>query len=193
MKKPATPIEKQSPRIKVVMFIVFAGIITLFLPAILRKKIPTIDQPSQISAPPTNAVAVNKNFEHAPAHPVTSRKKHTPESDAEAINPADTENENYVAGRVAELHDLAMTDDSNSLVVIISELDSRDPRIRKAALDATVQFGSRDAIPALQDELNRTDEPEEKVDLQKAIDFLALPTMSEAANAQADESGGGGN
>src|SRR2546430_5035409 len=55
----------------------------------------------------------------------------------------------YVSQRITELTDLGMENDSNSFNTIISELTNRDPEIRKAAMEAAIQFGSRDAIPFL--------------------------------------------
>jgi HEAT repeat protein len=108
-----------------------------------------------------------------------------PGADLTADNSAAAENENYVANRIAELEDLAMTDDSSSLATIESELDSREPRIQEAAVAATIQFGSRDAIPALRAAYGHLDDPGQKVNIQMAIDFLELPTLSETANATA--------
>jgi len=56
--------------------------------------------------------------------------------------------EAYAAKRVVELQDLGMEDDPASLETILSELANRDPSIREAAVQAAVQFGSRDAIPS---------------------------------------------
>jgi hypothetical protein len=81
-----------------------------------------------------------------------------------------------VANRIAELNRLAMTSDSRSLDTILSELSNRDPAIRMAAVSASIDFGSRDAIPALQNALGWTDELKEKVEIQRAIDFLQLPS-----------------
>ena len=92
----------------------------------------------------------------------------------------------YVDARTAELMDLGMNDDSQSLNTILSELSNRDPEIRKAAVEATVQFGSRDAIPNLTDAAAQTDDPQEKAEIMEAIQFLKLPTLSEAA-AQANQ------
>ena len=63
---------------------------------------------------------------------------------------------------------------------ILSELNNRDPSIREAAVDAAVQFGSRDAIPRLMEAAARTDAPEEKSAILEAIEFLKLPTLPEA-------------
>jgi hypothetical protein len=101
----------------------------------------------------------------------------------------------YVDARTAELMDLGMNDDSESLNTILSELNNRDPEIRKAAVEAAVQFGSRDAIPNLMDAAAQTDDPQEKAEIMEAIQFLKLPTLSEAATQanQAQHSGIGSN
>ena len=45
------------------------------------------------------------------------------------------------------------------------------------------QFGSRDAIPSLKQAYWHVDDPSQKIRIQEAIDFLELPTPSEAAAA----------
>jgi HEAT repeat protein len=92
---------------------------------------------------------------------------------------SDASQNDEVAKRVAELQDLGMEDDSQSLNTILSELSNRDPRIRRAAVDASVQFGSRDAIPNLEDAAAQTDDPHDKAAILDAIEFLKLPTISE--------------
>jgi HEAT repeat protein len=86
-----------------------------------------------------------------------------------------------VAGRVAELMDLAMTDDPASLNTILSELNNSEPRIREAAVEAAVQFKSPGAVPALRDAAGRADDPEEKTRILKAIDFLSVPSAGVGA------------
>jgi hypothetical protein len=81
----------------------------------------------------------------------------------------------YALQRTAELNQLAASDDPANLQTILSELNNPDPVIRKAALRATVDFGSRDAIPALSNAMASVDDPQEKVDIIKAINFLQLP------------------
>jgi hypothetical protein len=99
----------------------------------------------------------------------------------------ETTHEEYVAARVAELGEFAMSDDATSLDTILSELTNRDPEIRKAAREAAVQFGSRDAIPKLADVALQTDDAHEKAALTDAIEFLKLPTLTEfQAQARAD-------
>jgi hypothetical protein len=107
------------------------------------------------------------------------------ESTSPADNSADAANEMDVAARIAELERLGMTDESNSLLMIESDFDSREPRIQEAAVAAAVQFGSRDAIPALQYVYLQFDDPEQKLNIQKAIGLLELPSMGEAGGLAA--------
>jgi len=98
--------------------------------------------------------------------------------------PQEMDHETYVLHRRAELAELGMNNDPESLRIILSEMENPDPEIRKAALNASVDFGSKDAIPALQNELNWATDPQEKVDIQKAIDFLQLPSFGSDDTAQ---------
>jgi HEAT repeat protein len=95
--------------------------------------------------------------------------------------------EAYVTARIAELMDLGMDDQRSSLDTILSELNNRDPRIREAAVEAAIQFGSRDAIPVLIDAAAQTDDTKEKAALLDAAEFLKLPTLSEVT-AQKNQS-----
>ena len=92
----------------------------------------------------------------------------------------EAEQETYVARRVAEMQDMGMEDDSASLDMILSELNNGNPEIRQAAVDAAVQFGSRDAIPRLMEAAAQTEDPKEKSAILDAIEFLKLPTLTEA-------------
>jgi hypothetical protein len=107
-------------------------------------------------------------------------------NDSAAGGSPEARHQAYVDARTAELMDLGMNDDSESLHTILSELNNRDPQIRKAAVEAVVQFGSRDVIPNLMDAAAQTDDPQEKAEIMEAIQFLKLPTLSEAA-AQANQ------
>jgi len=86
-----------------------------------------------------------------------------------------------VADRVAELMDLAMSDDASSLDTILSELNNSDPRLREAAVEAAVQFKSSKAVPALRDAAERAVDPEEKVRILKAIEFLSSSAPTEVS------------
>jgi len=103
-----------------------------------------------------------------------------------AIEPSDSERQaksDYLQTRIAELDDLAMTDDPASLSQILRELDNPDPQIREAAVVAAVQFKSPDAIPALKDAEAQATNLDEKVKIQKAIDFLSLSLPANGTNS----------
>jgi len=85
----------------------------------------------------------------------------------------------YAGSRLAELQRLSMQDDAGSLDTILSELTNRDPEIRAGAIEAAIQFGSRDAIPRLLDAATQTDDPKEKTALIDAAEFLKLPSLRE--------------
>ena len=115
----------------------------------------------------------------------TNRPDQSPGTEPNALQ---EQHEAYVESRIAELMELGMKDDSTSLETILGELTNRDPEIRKAALDAAVQFGSRDAIPKLMDAASQTDDSKEKTEILEAVEFLKLPSLSETiADAKASK------
>jgi HEAT repeat protein len=75
------------------------------------------------------------------------------------------------------LAELGASADVASLGAVEAQLNNQDPAIRKAAVNAAVQIGSPDAIPALRNEMLYLDDPLEKAEIQKAIDFLQLPPL----------------
>jgi HEAT repeat protein len=131
------------------------------------------DQPPENSdpgapVPPPNAAGLNTT--NPPLHAaVTENSEDSPQAKHQA----------YVEERANQLMDLASEDDQESLNTILSELTNRDPEIRKAALEAAVQFGSRDAIPSLTEAALQSENPEEKAAINKAVEFLKLPSLSE--------------
>jgi hypothetical protein len=103
---------------------------------------------------------------------------------AHSEKPAEMDHDTYVLKRRAELSELGMQNDPQSLKTILSEMENPEPEIRQAALTAAIDYGSKDAIPALQNELNWTTDAQEKVEIQKAIDFLQLPAFGTEDTAQ---------
>ena len=87
--------------------------------------------------------------------------------------------ETYVRSRLIQLGELGRQDDPVSLHGILSKLTNSTLAIRQAALDAAVQFGSRDAIPALKQAAAVTPDPREKVAFLDAADYLELPSLTE--------------
>ena len=181
-------------RMKVTIPLLLAGAFVVFLPFIIRPKqsgagssLGTVKFAVETSAASS---AGQWKFGHPPAAP----EENPPDSHITIKSGTDelpsAKYEDYVNRRVAELGDLGMTGDIRSLLTIESELDNRDPRIRAAAVSAAIQFGSRDAIPALRDAFGHTDDPAQKLNLQKAIELLELPSELETANTVPPQPGG---
>ncbi len=96
-----------------------------------------------------------------------------------SVSPEDT------ARKMAELQDLGMDDDAASLHKILRELTNGVSEVRRAAVDATLQFGSRDAIPALKAAAANTTNATERATFQEAIEFLKLPSLTELMSTNA--------
>jgi len=170
-------------RLKIAIPLILVGICAVLLPFVSRFKpvrtnsqtaVPTIAANNSTTASDSAREQVTSSGSlSAPSETIRS------ESNTGTVT---TDHENYVANRITELENLAMTGDSNSLATIEFELDSRDPRIQEAAVAAVIQFGSRDAIPALRAAYEHLDDPVQKVRIQKAVDFLELPTQAETDN-----------
>jgi hypothetical protein len=84
----------------------------------------------------------------------------------------------YVQERNVQLYQLGMSQNPAALPTILAELHNSDPAIRSTALTATMEIGSKDAIPALRNEMSWTEDLQEKLEIQKAIDFLQLPPFA---------------
>jgi hypothetical protein len=148
---------------------------------------PTADQPA---AAPDQVAAATPAPVAAPVAP--HHRSVAPADRGEGVstpNSAAANREEYLSSRRAELAQLGTSDDPADLKTILAELNNKEPEIRGAALSATVQFGSKDAIPALQNEMSWTEDPQEKVDIMNAIKYLQLPAFQEGiASAAAQPS-----
>ena len=91
------------------------------------------------------------------------------------------EKEAFIEAETGRLQDLSTQDDPTSLSAILSDLNNPEKEIRLAAIEATKQFGSKDAIPTLQAEVANVTDTDEKIALLEAADFLSLPTLADAA------------
>ena len=101
---------------------------------------------------------------------------------AAAVKPPMTpeERQAFIEAETSRLQDWSMNDDAESLNHIVAGLTSPEKEIREAAIEATKQFGSKDAIPALQAAVAGATDIDEKIALLDAADFLALPTLADA-------------
>jgi hypothetical protein len=169
-------------RPKVVVIVAALALFALSSVFVVRHR---ANAPSNISDPQP------KNFETGQPSNATASRKSQSATDlsvastnygTQPVAAPEDAHQAYVDQRSAQLMDLAMTDDRGNLDTILSELSNRDPEIRKAALEATIQFGSRDAIPKLADAASQTDDPNEKAALADAIEFLKLPSLTEISS-----------
>jgi hypothetical protein len=123
--------------------------------------------------PPVSTAITNSTPENQIAQ-VTNIPPVAPATDAPVVD-----HEAYVQSEIDKLQELQANDDAQSMRAILADLTNSDKTIRVAAIEATTQFGSRDAIPALKDLAAHTPDPDEKQQLQDAADFLALPSITE--------------
>lgn len=120
------------------------------------------------------AISIQDEIEH----PVT--RAQSPSSPA-----LETASEtNSIAAKIATLEEIATRDDADAFQTIMTELTNASPEIREAALEATIQFGSREAIPVLQELAAKTENAREKVEILDAIEFLELPPFSEVKRTE---------
>lgn len=87
--------------------------------------------------------------------------------------------EKIVDAKLALLQDLSTKSDRTSMEAILAEIKSPYPEVRAEAVEAIIQFRSRDAIPDLRDLAAQAEDPEEKAAILEAVEFLQLPTLSE--------------
>lgn len=114
-----------------------------------------------------------------------SHNVHAPTSNPIIGQPMQTES---VEESIQKLEFLGSTDDGRAFEEILAELRNPHPHVRQAALDAIMQFGSRDAIATLNEVAARTEDAREKVNILDVIDFLNLPTAKETRDAQRSHS-----
>jgi len=104
--------------------------------------------------------------EPAAAAPATATNTTTPE-----------ERETAVDAETDRLQQWSMNDDPASLASILTDLTNSEKEVREAAIEATKQFGSTNAIPALKAAVAATDDIQEQIALLEAADFLSLPRV----------------
>jgi len=92
--------------------------------------------------------------------------------------PTPEQHQAAIEAEADRLQQWSMNDDPASLSNILADLTNPEKEIREAAIEATKQFGSTNAIPALKATASNTDDPEEKIALLDAADFLSLPSIT---------------
>jgi len=128
----------------------------------------------------TPAAIPSKTTETRPARPAAPAAADLPPPQLSPFASDSPEHVTWIKERREVLLDLSWMDDKESLDTILTELWNPDPKIRQAALEATLNFGSRDAIPKLQAAaLLRDEDSIERKKLEDAAEYLKLPTLIE--------------
>ncbi len=117
------------------------------------------------------AVAAN-----LPPLPAASPPPHAPES---------LEKQEWITSQIHELKRLAGNADLGSVQKIVAELRSPVPEIREAALTATIDSGSRAAVPYLHQLAAEMNDIVQQRSIHEAIHLLSLPTMVETLDFDA--------
>jgi len=159
--------------------------VALVLAAVFYFKQP-VSQPQPPSVVETTALPP-PTAKSAPATIPNPAKFPTPQPPAAsvpvaAVVPSMTpeEKQSYIEAETSRLQDLSTQDDPASLSAIMNDLTNSEKEVRLAAIEATKQFGSKDAIPVLQADVASASDTDEKIALLEAADFLALPTLTDA-------------
>ena len=157
-----------------------AGIIGIMLvkpltAPIATKEIPSTAAPAsqheqEAESPVTPASVPDAVTKLAPVQPLV------PEVDDLETN---AEHEAEVQVKIDRLQELQAKDDPASLNAILAELINPDHEVRAAAVEATIQFGDRSAIPTLKNLAATTTDNDEKRALLDAVEFLSLTTLTE--------------
>ena len=177
-------------RPKIVLLTLLAGLAGITGIVLLKHPAPT-PAPVVQAAPPASPPAAPARRPEVVVTPVTAvpapivpapvavppvATNPVPVVDAQDTN---AEHEAAVQATIDKLQDLQANDDPASFKAILTELGNPDQKVRMAAIEATIQFGDRRAIPVLKDLATTTTDSVEKKALQDAVDFMSLPTMTE--------------
>jgi hypothetical protein len=182
-------------RPKIVLLVLLAGLAGITGIVLLKRPaspppVPATVQEVQAVAPPA-APAIKTEAVAAPVTPAPAPVAVTPV----ATNPApvlpvvdtvatNAQHEAAVQAKIDKLQDLQANDDPASLKAILTELGDPDKEVRAVAIEATIQFGDRSAIPVLKDLAATTTDSGEKKALLDAVEFMSLPTMTEVHAAR---------
>ena len=125
------------------------------------------------AAPPP----VNESVTPAPVSSVAPPPAPIPAAPAITNAPTPEQREAAIDAETDRLLDWSMNDDPASLSNILADLTHPEKEIRDAAIEATKQFGSTNAIPTLKEVAANTTDTGEQIDLLEAANFLTLPSL----------------
>lgn len=142
-------------------------------------------KPAPSASSPTRPVPQRTNPRPTvPKLPSLGDLPELPQPERPPQSPGAAGNEAWITARTEALENLAWEDDPESMGKILAELRSPLPEIRAAALQATRDFGSLDAVPYLRAIARDTADLQEEKNLNDLIDFLEIPTLLESLDGQ---------
>jgi len=155
-------------RPKVVIIVFFAAFLVLGA-ALLVKRSPIEPKPAATMTETPAAPAIPAPASSVPETvvvPPPQTNSVTPEQRQEAVD-AETD----------RLQQWSMKDDPASLSNILADLTNPEKEVREAAINATKEFGSTNAIPALKAAAEATEDLQEKIAYLDAAQFLTIPPI----------------
>jgi HEAT repeat protein len=168
-------------RPKFIIALVLAAFLVLGVGLILKQRLGNTSAPTA-ATPPTAAAPADANPETNAAPPAISAPiaaaPVATNTNLPAVTLTPKEREAAIEAEIDRLSLLSRKKDPASLPSILASLKHPEKEVREAAIEATRQFGSKDAIPALKEAANNTDDFDEKIDLLDAADFLSLPSIN---------------
>jgi len=159
---------------------------------LLGRRLAPHSVPLPSAIPPTEVAAAAHRAADAPAStepaPAVAVAPPGPILAPPAVTNGPTAEERQAAidAETDRLQDWSMSDDPASLSNILADLASPEREIRQAAIEATKQFGTTNAIPALKSAADNTDDAGEKQACLDAIEFLSLPSIDASATNAAE-------
>jgi len=133
-----------------------------------------LSETATLPLPAANAdLAVASNFTSKPMRPpvavIVPAVAMTPE-----------QRQAYIEDKISRLQEFSTKRDPASFSAILNDLTNSEKEVRFAAIEATKQVGSRDAIPALKADVANSPNIDEQVALLEAAEFLSLPTIADS-------------
>ena len=134
--------------------------------------------PAPLASPPVTPEALAVPVPEVPAKVVVSPVAPPRPTPAPVVTLTPEQRQTAIDAEIQRLFQAGMSDNPDDLATILADLSSPEKEIREAALQAAKQFGSTNAIPALQAAAATATNPKEQAELLDAADFIALPALS---------------
>jgi hypothetical protein len=167
--------ENMRPKIVILILLAgLAGVIGILL----------IKQPQGEPPPAAAPIAITKAKPAAPqTAPTITNIPITAPAPVATNTLTPEQRQTAIDAETARLQQWSMNDDPASLSSILADLTNSEKEIREAAIEATEQFGSTNAIPILKNLAANDADPKEKAALLDAANFISLPSIFDVDNS----------